>query len=115
VDGFSGWSPRPPLGKPLSPGLVAAIHRDVPKGSIVFSDTDTSYRIAAAAPVYVAASRTEHVANTKANHPYARRADVQEFFRTGRLAIPRRYGAQWLVVNRARSTLKLPLRPVYAD
>jgi hypothetical protein len=81
----------------------------------VFSDDDTSYRIAAVAPIYVANALPGHVADTKANHPYARRADALLFFRTGRLAIPRRYGATYLVVNRRRSKLRLTLRRVYAD
>ena len=89
--------------------------RYVPKKAVVFSDDTTSYAIAAFAPVYVANALPGHVADTKANHPYARRADAREFFRAGDLAIPRRYGAGWLVVDRARSKLRLPLRPVYAD
>jgi hypothetical protein len=113
-DGFSSWSPKP-TSQPLTAGLVRALRHDVPKGSTVFSDDDTSYRIAAVAPIYVANALPGHVADTKANHPYARRADALLFFRTGRLAIPRRYGATYLVVNRRRSKLRLTLRRVYAD
>jgi hypothetical protein len=55
------------------------------------------------------------VADTKANRPYARRADARQFFRTGNLAIPRRYGAGWLVVDRNRSKLRPDLPQIYAD
>ena len=57
----------------------------------------------------------DHVADTKANRPYQRRDDARAFFRTGDLAIPRRYGATWLVVDRSRSKLKLTLPRAYAD
>jgi hypothetical protein len=87
----------------------------VPERAIVFSHDDVSYAIAAYAPVYVAAAPPGHVADTKANRPYARRDDVKRFFRTGDLAIPRRYGATWLVVKRPRSKLRLELPEVYAD
>jgi hypothetical protein len=40
---------------------------------------------------------------------------VRRFFRTGSLAIPRSYGADWLVIDRKRSSLRPPLRVVYAD
>ena len=114
VDGFSGWSPLA-VKQQLTPGLVEALRHDVPKGSIVFSDDDTSYSVAAYAPVYVASALPGHVANTHANRPFDRRRDAREFFRTGRLAIPRRYGAGFVLVNRARSKLALTLPRVYAD
>jgi hypothetical protein len=87
----------------------------VPRRAVVFSDDQTSYAIAAFAPVYVASAPPGHVADTKANRPYARRDDARAFFRTGDLAIPRRYGATWLVVDRRRSKLRLRLRQAYAD
>ena len=71
--------------------------------------------IAASAPVYVADALPGHVADTKANRPYVRRADARQFFRTGNLAIPRRYGATWLVVDRSRSRLETRLPRVYDD
>ncbi len=115
LHGFSHWDEKPATGKGLTPGLVHALRAEVPKKVVVFSDDTTSYAIAAFAPVYVANALPGHVADTKANHPYLRRADAQQFFRTGDLAIPRRYGAGWLVVDKARSKLRLPLRPAYAD
>jgi hypothetical protein len=115
VHGLRDWhSPVGPR-RPLTPGLVDALQDQVPKGDIVFSDLETSYRIAAMAPVYVAAGPPAHVADTEDNRPYARRRDVLEFFRTGRLEIPRSYGARWLVIDRRRSLLRPALRVVYAD
>ncbi len=99
----------------LTPGLVRALRELVPARDVVFSDLPTSYRIAAAAPVYLAAAPPEHVADTKANRPYRRAKDVRRFFRKGELAIPRRYGARWIVLVRARYKLALPLRAAYAD
>ncbi len=115
LHGFTHWDERPVAGKELTPGLVTALRTQVPKRAVVFSDDATSYRIAALAPVYVASAPPGHVADTKANRPYERRDDALAFFRTGDLAIPRRYGAGWLVVDRARSKLKLDLPQVYAD
>jgi hypothetical protein len=113
--GFTHWDERPATGKELTPGLVRVLRTEVPDRAVVFSDDQTSYRIAADAPVYVANAPPGHVADTKANHPYRRRDDAREFFRTGDLAIPRRYGATWLVVDRARSKLKLDQPRAYAD
>jgi len=115
VYGFAHWDERPVAGPQLTPGLVHALRTAVPERAVVFSHDDVSYAIAAYAPVYVAAAPPGHVADTKANRPYARRDDVKRFFATGNLAIPRRYGATWLVVKRARSRLKLRLPRVYED
>jgi hypothetical protein len=115
LHGFTHWDERPASGKELTPGLVRALQTEVPKRAVVFSDDQTSYRIAAFAPVYVASVLPGHVADTKANRPYRRRDDARSFFHTGDLAIPRRYGAGWLVVDRARSKLKLNLPRAYAD
>ena len=86
-----------------------------PGRAVVFSDLATSYRIAGYAPVYVAAAPPAHVADTKENRPYQRRLDAIKFFRTGNLAIPRRYGAEWIVVARRRFELKLKLPRAYED
>src|SRR5262249_37486382 len=88
---------------------------DVPRRAVVFSDMQTSYRIAAAAPVLIAAAPPEHVADTKKNDPYERRKEVREFYRSGDLAIPRHYGARWLVIARFQRRPALSLRPVYSD
>ena len=115
LHGFTNWDERPVTGPQLTPGLVQAIRSEVPERAVVFSHDDISYLIAAYAPVYVAAAPPGHVADTKANHPYRRRDDVKRFFRTGDAAILRRYGAGWLVVKSARSTLKINLPQEYRD
>jgi Family of unknown function (DUF6541) len=93
------WSPRERTDATQLPsGLVEALRDQVPKGAVVFAGLEASYRIAAEAPVYVAAAPPAHVADTTKNRPYARRLDVQRFFETHDLAIPRRYGAGYLVV-----------------
>ena len=117
VHGFWNWSPsRAPDGAELTPGLVAALRDDVARGDVVFSDLETSYRIAAAAPVYVAAAPPAHVADTKDNRPYERRRDVLAFFERGRRDVPERYGADWIVVDRSRfPDVTLSLRRAYSD
>src|SRR5262249_59658721 len=98
VDGLRDWGPRTHEGIGSPPGLVHALRSDVRRGAVVFSDLATSYRVAAYAPLYVASAPPEHVADTTANKPYVRRRATLTFFRTGDLAIPRHYGATWIVV-----------------
>lgn len=101
VHGFSHWNEGSTQDQyALTPGLVRFLRHYVPARAVVFADLQTSYRISAYAPVYVANSPPSHVADTKANRPYARRNDLDEFLRTLNLAIPRRYGAHWLVLRR---------------
>jgi hypothetical protein len=99
----------------LTPGLVRALRGDVPKRGVVFSDLETSYRIAAAAPVLIVDAPPEHVADTNQNRPYERRKDVLAFYNTGDMAIPRRYGAQWVVIARTQPHPQIKLAPVYKD
>ncbi len=115
VHGFSRWTPAPSRPSPLTPGLVREVGRAVPKGSVVFSDDLTSYWLAAAAPVYVASALPGHVADTTRNRPYERRRDARRFFRTGDLGIPRRYRADFILVDRSRYPLALSLPLAYAD
>jgi hypothetical protein len=116
VSGLSDWDADARLaGKQLTPGLIAALRDRVPEGAVVFSDVETSYRVAAYAPVYVAAAPPAHVADTDDNRPYERASDVRRFLRSGRPQIPRRYGAEWLVVDRRDFRVRVPLRPVYRD
>ncbi|MDQ3085752.1 MAG: hypothetical protein M3Q67_03000, partial [Actinomycetota bacterium] len=114
--GLAKWSPppTPPLGL-LSPGLVEAVRQNVPDRSVVYSDQETSYRIAAFAPVYVAVAPPGHVADTMVNRPFERARDARQFLRTGDLAILRRYGAEFLVVDRARGRRDFDLRELYRD
>jgi hypothetical protein len=116
VHGFARWdSVASSDPRALTPGLVQALREDVPKRGVVFSDLATSYRIAAAAPVLIVAAPPEHVADTRQNRPYERRKDVIAFYRTGDMAIPRRYGAQWLVIARTQPHPTIKLGPVYKD
>jgi hypothetical protein len=115
VGGFSDWSPAPRLGATELPaGLVTALRTQVPKRAVVFSDLETSYRVAAYAPVYVASAPPAHVANTHPNDPYGRRKRTLRFFATGDLAIPRSFGAGWIVLDRDGPLDSLPLPQVYA-
>lgn len=114
VSGLSHWDAEPGRAV-LTPGLLRALHREVPKGSVVFSDDSTAYRIAAAVPVYVNAAPPGHVADTKPNRPFARRRDAERFLATGDLAIPRRYGARFVVLDLRRHAPRLELPRLYRD
>jgi hypothetical protein len=116
VHGFTEWSPSPAFRpSPLTPGLVEALNEQVPAGAIVYSDPETSYGVAAYAPVYVCNGPPAHVADTDENRPYERRDEAARFFETGDLSIPRACGARWLVVDGERSELTLDLPVVYRD
>ncbi len=104
VHGMREWEKPPGPRVPLTPGLREALG-DLPEGTVVFSDLETSYRIAALAPVYVAAAPPAHVADTEDNRPYARRRDVMRFLRTGDLEIPREVRRQ---LAGRRSTAVVP-------
>jgi hypothetical protein len=112
----NSWDPADGRRDPgLPPGLVDALREEVPEGAVVFADLETSYRIGAYAPVYVAANPPTHVADTDENRPSVRRRDVQRFLRTGDLDIPRRYGANWVVVDEERFDIEPFLPVVYSD
>ena len=66
--------------------------------------SETSFRLAAFAPVYIAVAPPGHVADTEENRPYERASDARRFFRTGDLSIPRGYGAEYVVVDGLRSS-----------
>jgi hypothetical protein len=99
----------------LTPGLTQALRTEVPERAVVFSDLETSYRIGAYAPVYVAAAPPAHVADTPSNHPYRRRLAVNRFFDTGNLSILDPYHADWLVVDKQRFHIRVPWKLVYED
>ena len=116
VSGLANWSPSSERrASPLTPGLVQFLRSRVPSGDVVYSDLESSYRIAAAAPVYVCNAPPGHVADTKRNRPYVRRAQWRRFNRTGELGIPTRCGAAWLVIDRDRFATEPDLRVVYRD
>jgi hypothetical protein len=89
----------------LTPGVVSEL-RALDDDSVVLAPLQTSYRVAAFAPVYVAAMPAPHVANTEANLPYRRQRDALNFFSRGKLddaerrATLERYGAGWLLVDK---------------
>jgi hypothetical protein len=115
VDGFAHWdTPFTSDPSALTPGVVRFLRADVPKRSIVYADLETSYRISAYAPVYVANGPPAHVANTTANRLGARVAGLKRFLRTGALAIPRSYHAGWLVLRRGER-VQGGARLVYRD
>ena len=80
--------------EPAHPGLVDGSGRRCRRGAIVYSDLESSYRIAAAAPVYIcngaARACRRHEAETG---PTCAATSGGEFNRTGDLAIPRACGA----------------------
>ncbi len=116
VHGLTSWTPSGARqASPLTPGLVGALRKAVPKRAIVYSDPETSYHLAAVAPVYLCVAPPGHVADTTKNHPYERRDDWLRFNRTGDLAIPRGCGAEWLVIDRKVSSVRPPLTVAYSD
>jgi hypothetical protein len=67
---------------------------------VVLSDPETSYWLAAYAPVYVAVAPPAHVGDTKKNRPYERVREWNRF-------VARKRGfegrADWLVIDRLRA------------
>lgn len=94
----SGWE-RPKPHQELTPALRTALDRFTEPGDIVLSDPETSYWIAAFAPVYVAVSAPTHVGDTKENRPYERVAAWERYVRTG--SFPGRY--DWVVLDDRRT------------
>ena len=105
--GFSHWSPLTPTDPQALPPQIVRELRAVPPRSVVIASPAISYRLVAAAPVYVVAAPVSHVANTNANMPYERVRAVAHWLATGDPAVPRRYGATW-AVRRGRL---YPLKP----
>ncbi|MFZ1881128.1 MAG: hypothetical protein WAU41_13360 [Gaiellaceae bacterium] len=81
----------------LSPRLVHNLRTKVPKGAVVLAPVDTSYRVAAKAPVYIVAAPVTHVANTTANRPYDRVRAVHHWVLTSDPRVAKRYGATWAI------------------
>jgi len=116
VHGFRDWTPAAPHDRyALTPGLLHALQTEVPKRAIVFSDLETSYRISAYAPVYVAAAPPAHVADTAANRPYSRRLSVNRYFASGDVRILDRYHADWFVLDKTRFNVHPPWSVAYED
>ena len=91
------WSPDPARDPfALSPQLVRELGQ-VPPRAVIIASPQVSYRLLAAAPVYVVAAPPVHVANTRANLPYVRVKAVEAWLAGRAPGVPRRYGATWAV------------------
>lgn len=116
VHGFTRWSRSGSGSGALSRGLIAAVRADTKPKDVLFADPQTGYLLAAYAPIYLANAPFAHVADTKENRPRARLRDAFRFYEHGGdLAIPRRYRARWILVDRRRHRLTLDLPRAYAD
>ncbi|MDX6447876.1 MAG: hypothetical protein QOD08_339 [Gaiellaceae bacterium] len=116
IHGVAHWTaPTPPSGQMLSAGLLHALRADVPRGAVVLSDPETSYRIAAEAPVYILVAPPAHVADTRQNRPRARVREVALYFDGRDRSLPARHGARWVVVDARRSKFRPQGRRVYSD
>jgi len=106
----------------LTPGLQTQL-RALSPGSTVFATPAVSYRILAAAPLYVAAAPELHVALTSENRVAQRRRDNRRFFapKTSperRRSILTAYQAGWLVVDRSQARpgpIAGAVRCIYSD
>jgi hypothetical protein len=99
VHGFSHWSAAHPTDPDALP--AATIHElrtKVPARAVVIGPTELSYRVVAAAPVYVVALPVAHVANTTANRPYVRRHDVNAWLAGKAPLVPEAYDATWRIL-----------------
>jgi hypothetical protein len=116
VASLADWTPsetRPP--SILTPGLVAAVVREVPVQGIVYGGPEASYQLAAFTPVRICLAPPGHVADTVQNRPRARVDEYRRFLRTGDRAIPRACGARWLLVDRVSRPDLRGTRLVYRD
>ena len=92
------WSAQTPTDRgALSPALVHALRTEVPQGAVVLAPLEVSYRVVAAAPLYVVGLPVTHVADTRANDPYGRAAAVRHWAATGDPRVAQRYGATWAI------------------
>ena len=116
VHGFAHWSRSGPGSSALTRGLIHAVRTGARPKDVLFADPNTGYLLAAYAPVYLANAPFAHVAATKQNRPRQRLRDAFHFYaHGGDLAVPRYYGARWIVVDLKRHRLRLHLPRVYAD
>ena len=100
VTGFSHWTPPHVRGTQLTPGLIAFLQHDVPARSVIFADMEVGYEAIAYAPVYAVAVPPTHVARTTPNQVQTRKHAVLRFMQYPSLYVPRRWGADWLVLRR---------------
>jgi hypothetical protein len=91
------WSPLVPHDPDaLSPAVLQQL-KQVPPRAVIIAPPRISYRLLAAAPVYVVAAPPVHVANTKANLPYVRVKAVEAWLAGRAPGVAQRYGATWAV------------------
>jgi hypothetical protein len=99
----------------LTPGLVEFLRTRVPVRAVVFADPETSYRLAAAAPLYIVAAPPAYVARTERNRALERSDDVERFFSdeeasyVEKASLLAKYAATWLLVDRTKPV------PAYAE
>jgi hypothetical protein len=116
VHGFSHWTRLGSGSGALTRGLIKAFRADAKPKEVLFADPETGYLLAAYAPVYLADAPFGHVAVTKQNRPKQRLRDAYRFYaHGGDLAIPRSYGARWIIVDLRRHRLTLDLPRAYTD
>jgi hypothetical protein len=116
VHGFSHWTRFGSGSGALTRGLIKAVREETDRQDVLFADPETGYLLAAYAPLYLADAPFGHVAATKQNRARERLRDAYRFYaRGGDLAIPRYYGARWILVDHKRYRLTLDLPRVYAD
>jgi hypothetical protein len=118
VSGFSGWTPLNTRPSILTPGLISYLQHDVPPQSVVFGGLEVSYEAVAYAPVYAVGVPPVHAARTTKNRLADRRHAVLRFMAHPSLGVPRRWGAGWLILQRAQPVKAVEqqgLRPVYSD
>jgi hypothetical protein len=116
VHGFSHWTRVGSGSGALTRGLIKAVRADAKPKDVLFADPETGYLLGAYAPVYLADAPYGHVADTKKNRPKERLRDAYRFYaHGGDLAIPRSYGARWIIVDLKRHRLTLDLPRAYAD
>ena len=102
IQGFGHWSPLTPTDPAALSPLLSEQLKQVPAGAVVIAAPGVSYEILASFPVYVVAAPVAHVADTRANDPARRVAEVDHWLATGDPTIPRRYGATWAVLKDGR-------------
>jgi hypothetical protein len=97
VHGFRHWTPQVTSDpQALSPALLRELRR-VPPRAVIIGSTQISYRLLAAAPVYVVCAPPVHVANTIANDPYGRKKACEAWLAGRAPGVARKYGATWAV------------------
>jgi hypothetical protein len=98
VHGVSHWSPSVRSDpEALSPRLIHNLRTKVPKGAVVIAPLQTSYRVAAVAPVYIVGAPPTHVADTTANRPYLRVREIRHWVLTNDPKVAREHGATWAI------------------